>query len=158
MRLAFVVPGPPVPSERVRKVPFRKRNGKLGIRGFTPPRSVEYMQRVEAFARSAMQQTPAWRAIAEGKEPLRVHLHFVRAKWLGDLDNLQKSAIDGLQKAGVLTNDNRIVQILASVHTDKTAKHRTEIILERATRKQPGALWKTLAILHGWTPPKGIAA
>lgn len=152
VRLAFVVPGPPVASERVQKVPIRKRNGKLGLRAWTPEKSKEYMQRVEAFARSAMASSAGWRdLLLDERIPLRVHMHFVRPAWRGDLDNLQKNVLDGMQKAGVYANDNRVTQILASVHTGLMAKHRTEIIVEAAT-PIVGPLWKTIAIAEGWRP------
>ena len=150
-RLAFVVPGPPVASERVKKVPIRKRDGKLGLRAWTPPKSAEYMDRVEAFARAALQRHPGWRAVAEQAEAFLVQLHFVRPKWLGDWDNMAKTPCDAMQKAGVFGNDNRVIQALVSVHTDPKAVHRTEIVVQPAI-KLAGPLWQSIAIAEGWRP------
>lgn len=151
-RLAFIVPGHVVASERVTKVPFRKASGKLGIRAFTPGASAEYLERVALFASQAVRGEPAWRAVVARKLPLRVQIHVIRNKWLGDWDNCAKGICDGMQRGGVFANDNRIVQATVSIHTDPKAEERAELLVEVCSGVLQEPLWMAIARSKGWLP------
>lgn len=155
LRLEFIVPGHAQPYQRVSQRPVRMPSGKIiGIRNLTPKESRAYMGLVAACALAAAARTPAWRAVLVQKLPVRIHLHVVRAKWLGDLDNLQKNILDGLQGSGVVfSNDNRVTQILASVHTDPRATPRAEVLIETASATLEEPLWMRCAREAGWRPP-----
>jgi Holliday junction resolvase RusA-like endonuclease len=128
------------------------KDGRIVTTTTTPPETREYEQRVEAFARAAIQHNPEWRAVVARKLPVRVHVHFVRPHWRGDLDNLAKGILDGMAKAGVFFNDNRVVQTLASVHTDPRAEHRAEVLVEPVMGPLLEPLWMAIARAHGWQP------
>lgn len=159
-RLEFIIPGHCVPSERVHKIPFvkgRKADGSLalGVRGVTPGDSAAYMEKVAMFARTAVQMRPEWRTVFARRMPVRVHIHIVRRKWLGDVDNIAKNIYDGLGRSEVVfDNDNRIVQALTSVHTDPQAEERAEILIEPVSGVLEEPLWMRCAREHGWAPER----
>lgn len=180
-RLSLIVPGEPVPCGRPRYAPLM-RNGKpiLGagnrpiVHVYMPDTTTEYEKRVALFARKALAAEPSWQAIALNPDvALRAHLHFVRTRRSGDLDNRVKSVLDGLKKAndyredprdlvrgkprkiftaGVFDDDARITQILASMHTDPKDEPRTEIVIETANVVLEEPLWMRVARERGWGP------
>jgi len=154
LRLAFVVLGHVQPYQRVSQRPIRMPTGKIiGLRNLTPKESRAYLAHVAASAQAAAARLPAWRAVLVGKLPVRIHLHVVRTKWLGDLDNLQKNILDGLQASGVVfCNDNRVTQILASVYTDPRGTPRAEVMIETASATLEEPLWMRCAREAGWAP------
>lgn len=186
-RIQIIVPGPPVPCARPRVVPLM-RNGQpvLGQGGrpivhtFMPDTTTEYENRIALFARRVVVSNPDWQRVATNPDvALRVHVHFVRQHRRGDLDNFQKSALDGLKKAnayrghptelvrgkprkvfvsGIFDDDARITQVLASVHTDPKDEPRTEIVVETANVVLQEPLWARVARERGWTlaPPNAI--
>ena len=100
VRLAFTVPGAPVPKGRPRVV----RNGGK-VRGVTPPRTRVYEATVGVYALQARQLHP-------GPWPLDVHYSVTAeiAGGRGDLDNVAKSLLDGCN--GVLWSDDARVRRL----------------------------------------------
>lgn len=154
-RLAFIVPGIVVASQRVRKIPFIKANQRLGVRGVTPPESRSYMEKVALFARQAAAKVPEWKHVVAQKLPVRVQLHVVRQQWRGDIDNLSKNLFDGLGASGdVFFNDNRVVQMTASIHTHPAAVPRAELVVDTANAYLDKPLWMEIALSEGWTPPR----
>lgn len=90
---AFTVPGPPIPKAR-------PRQGKNGI-FYTPKRSRD----AEALV--------AERAALCGytyEGPVKVEIDFYGGR--GDIDNLAKTVLDGMQKAGVFSNDSQVQQLM----------------------------------------------
>lgn len=94
------IDGPPIPKKRPRVVRGR---------AYTPARSVEYENRVaQAAIESKVTFLPG--------EKMFVDMHFElsgSAYALTDLDNLIKSALDGLQRGGMF-DDRDVVTIMAN--------------------------------------------
>lgn len=176
-RIEFVVPGHAVASQRVNKVPIIKPGGKLGIRGFTPPESREFMERVALHARAAFQRHPNWAELSAGVGAIfRVHLHFVRNRQQGDADNMAKGVLDGIKKAnryrpdptkrdrfgrprqifvdGIFRDDARVTQLLISITTDPRAEERTEVVIETASMVLHEPLWLRCALEAGMAFPR----
>lgn len=154
VRLCFVVPGHVVPSQRVRKIPFHRRNGKLGVAGVTPPESDAYMDHVAKFARMAVAAMPEWSVVIAKKLPVRVSFHVLRHHWRGDIDNVQKNLFDGMARAKVVfRNDNRIVELLGSIVTDKKCTERAELMIEVVYAPTTMQVWQKMALDRGWRPP-----
>ena len=160
-RLHFIVPGPVAASERVRKIPFLKPGGGLGVRGVTPAKSRDYMQFASFYASRAAAAVPLWTPIVQKKQAVRVHLHVIREKWLGDIDNFVKQILDALgQSKAVFFNDNRVTELLASIRTDPKAGQgqRAEITVEPASALLEVPLWMQCAIESFWSPPAEVEA
>ncbi len=90
------IPGAPVPKGRPRR----------GRHGFYTP------QRTQA-AEGAI----AWEAVAAGAKfagPVRVEVDFYGGR--GDIDNLAKTVLDGLQKGGLLENDSQVKKLALRQH------------------------------------------
>lgn len=154
LALSFIINGTPVPSARVRKIPFHKGGGKLGVRGVTPEKSRAYMELVAWHATRAAQRCQEWAAVVSDKMCVRVQLHFVRREFRSDIDNLSKEVLDGLGQARcVFFNDNRVVQLLASICTDKKATERVEILVEPVVGLLDRPAWMHCAADAGWRPP-----
>jgi Holliday junction resolvase RusA-like endonuclease len=179
-RIAFVVPGPPVPCARPRATALMRngkpilKNGRPVIHTFVPDSTTEYENRVALFTRQALKLAPEWQAVAASDARLRVHLHFVRTEARrSDLDNFMKGALDGLKKAneyrpdptrlvrdkpaqiwvrGVYRDDYLITQVLASMHVDPKDEPRTEIVVETANVVLEEPLWMRVARERGWAP------
>ncbi len=153
-RLEFIIPGPPVPYQRVEHARIKTPRGNfLGTRAFVPKESRKYKLAVAAAAQFAAARHPLWHTVLVQKLPVRIHIHVVRAKWLGDIDNLQKNILDGLQESGVIfCNDNRVTQLCASVHTDPRQTPRAEILCETACAELNEPLWMRCAREAGWAP------
>lgn len=115
MKVAFVVPGAPVPKARARV-----------MRGysFTPPRSRAYEAHVAECARAALART-AWRRDGAAYA-LRVVVH--RAARRGDLDNFLKSVGDALNKVAWI-DDSRVVVLEARMTVDRD-RPRVEVEIE----------------------------
>lgn len=92
MRYEFVVPGRPVPAQRMTQGTKWSRRAK---------RSLGYQERVAWAARAA--RIPGM----QGDIRLTARFYF-RNKKHGDLSNLVKAIEDGLQYARVLDNDKQI--------------------------------------------------
>lgn len=161
LRLELVVPGVPVPAARPRAVPLMAggrvvlKDGRPIIRAFTPPETLAYEKQIENHARQASARLPAWQRVVDEKHAVRVSMHFVRPQWKGDIDNLMKGAFDGLGNAeSVFFNDNRIIEVFASVKTDRAAAPKLELVIEPVEEGWP--LWAVLALEAGWTPPEEV--
>ena len=155
-RLEFIVPGPAVPYQRVSQFPIKSATGKVvGFRNLTPRESRNYLTRVADYAKQAAKRSPLWSSVVLAQKlPVRIHIHVVRMRWLGDIDNLQKNILDGLQLSEVIFfNDNRVTQLLASVHTDPKQMPRAEILIETANAELTEPLWMRCAREAGWVAP-----
>jgi Holliday junction resolvase RusA-like endonuclease len=158
-RLAFIVPGHVVPSERVQKIPFvkgRREDGSvaLGVRGVTPGESRAYMERVAMCTMAAVGGSRQWADIRDARLPIRIHLHVIRHAWRGDWDNIAKNLCDGVaQSERVFDNDNRITQALVSIETNKQKEERAEVLIETANAVLNEPLWMRCAREAGWRPP-----
>lgn len=113
-RVFFVVPGRPVPAQRM------TQRGK-----FLPKakRALEYQKLVALCA---------WRAKApqfSGWVRLTCRFWFRNARH-GDLSNLIKAIEDGLQYAGVLRNDRQVVRYGAGTGIYYGPEERAEVVVE----------------------------
>ena len=126
------------------------------MRPFVPKEFCKYKREVADRARYAASRYPLWQQVVLAQKlPVRIHIHIVRMRWLGDIDNLQKNILDGLEESGVVfTNDNRVIQLLASVHTDPKQMPRAEIVIETANALLEEPLWMRCAREAGWAPSK----
>jgi Holliday junction resolvase RusA-like endonuclease len=154
--LRFTVPGHPMPSERVDKIPYvkaKKPGGwALGVIGKTPPKSHAYMESVALVARGAAARCPDWKRVFDSKMPIRVHIRILRKERRGDIDNYTKNVLDGIQKAGnVYCNDSLVTQAFVTITTYKTGVERTEVIVEPVTYSLSDPL-REYCIKKGWGP------
>lgn len=106
--------GEPVPKARPRVVTIHGH-----ARAFTPAKSRKYQERVAKAAKESQEYPDA--AL---DEPLRAEILLVfqkppsrgRANHMDrkpDIDNVIKNILDGLNDAGVIRNDSRIVELTA---------------------------------------------
>jgi len=182
-RLAFVVPGHPVPCARPRAVPVMGRggvavlqDGRPLLRAYIPPETSDYERHVTDFARVALAAHPQWSPVALSPSVrFRVSIHFVRTGGQGDLDNFAKSVLDGIKKvnayrldpnrmvrgkpakifvSGIFRDDRLIMQLLLSQHVHPKAEPRAEILVETAPAELTEPLWMRVALDAGWRPPE----
>lgn len=122
-RMAFEVPGAPVPAARPRVVRGR---------AFTPATTAAFEARVALTARVARSAAPAWPAPADELR-YRLVLRVWRAADRGDADNFAKAVKDGISKAGtVWQDDRRVVDERTTMFLDQ-ATPRTEVEIEAFT-------------------------
>lgn len=101
MRLAFTVPGPPVPKGRPRTVRHRG-----AVRTFTPTRTKRYERHVAICAWKAAPAGCGWRT--DGRYAATLRVFGARAN--DDMDNVAKAVLDGCE--GVLWKNDRQVELL----------------------------------------------
>ena len=97
MRAELEISGAPVAKGRPRK----GRNGQI----YTPPRT------------RAAEAAVAWEAHVAGVRfagPVRVAIDFYGGR--GDVDNLAKLVLDGLQKGELLRNDSQVTKLELAKH------------------------------------------
>ena len=103
----LVVTGTPVTKKRA-----RHGNGTH----YTPDDTRQY------------EQTVAWTARATGRRfdrvPLHVEITFHVHRRTGDIDNLAKSILDGLEKGGLIPNDTWVDQLWLRRVIDRTQPER----------------------------------
>jgi len=104
--------GPPVPKQRPRAARSRDGSGKLYV--FTPKKTVDYEKIVQAATIAAMQK---WRV--ENERHWNAQKRYAVSMWffvpdrrVRDLDNLQKSILDALNKL-VYDDDRQVDEIYA---------------------------------------------
>jgi len=97
--LQFVVPGAPVPCQRVRVA--KKR-------AFTPKKTDSYEDLVAWHAIKAM-AVARWPRGTEGR--FDVALDVYRVRDAGDVDNFSKSALDGMTRAQVWRDDRYVIDL-----------------------------------------------
>ena len=105
--LMFEVPGPPVPKAR-------PRAGRWG-RFYTPQKTVAYERHVGSCALAAVLANRKWVKTSEYQVQLDI---YYRDKRSGDLDNLEKSILDGMQGV-VYDNDKQVAASIKRRHYDK---------------------------------------
>lgn len=92
-----------IPGEAVAKQrPRTGRNGNV----YTPQETKAYERTVALLAKTTL---PRFKA----EERLLVDLVFYCSSQAKDLDNLCKSVLDGLQKAGTFKNDSQVMELHA---------------------------------------------
>ncbi len=96
MSVLFIVAGEPVPKGRPR---FNRATGKP----YTPRETVAYEDMVATYAMKQGQRF-------EG--PVSVTVTF-KCKPRGDIDNLAKAVLDGLQKGRLLADDSQVHKLCA---------------------------------------------
>lgn len=112
-----------MPKATVSGEPVAKERPRVGKHGnvYTPARTKAYERAVALIAKTTL---PKFKE----KDRLVVELRFYCSNDSKDLDNLCKSVLDGLQKAGTFRNDNQIVELHAYKHVRKAGEElRTEI-------------------------------
>lgn len=103
MKLAFTIPGKPVPKGRPRVV-------RRGARSFTytPKRTREYERAVHYTARGAVHYG-GWR-LGETR-PVALTLRVYGARANADMDNVSKALCDGMEGV-VFANDKQVVSLV----------------------------------------------
>ncbi len=93
---------------------------------------IDYQVHKEDFITALREEYGYWQwGDSEQKKPrYKLTANFYRTRDDGDLDNLQKTLMDVLQRAGIISNDNQIIELVGSRHIDKT-QPRTEFELEQ---------------------------
>ncbi len=110
---AMTFAGPPIPKARV-----RGGNGTY----YTPRHTRD---QEDALAMSARDRK--WFVKLDGD--VAVQLDFYCGGYAGDIDNLAKLVLDGLQKGGVFKNDRQVVELHCRVHhVDDPKQERTDIL------------------------------
>lgn len=136
-RVAFVVPGRPVPSPRAQPTALMK-NGKpvLGAGGrpiivfSTQPEARDFKSKV-AIAALGAARAAGWTTPAGDKRPLRVCIVFFRDARRGDLDNFAKSVMDGITQSGAVWRDDRyVVQADLEMRVDRERPRTVVIVSE----------------------------
>ena len=112
----FTVPGKPIPKGR-------PRLGRSGV--YTPSRTKQHEDLI------------AWRARAAGVKPTTgpVHLEIdfeIKGKVHGDLDNLVKTVMDGLNGIAY-ADDRQVVKVTAALYTQVEGDV-TRVVVEEVTR------------------------
>ena len=123
--IKMLIEGDVIPSARPRF---------SGRRCYQPKRNVEYRQKVQAAARSAMKGKPP----LEGEicAVVKVYRKFQRtAQKFGDVDNHLKAIFDGLSGI-VFCDDAQIVRCVVEKHTDKE-RPRAEIEISHKQLDRP---------------------
>lgn len=124
-RIAFEVPGPPVPCARARVSIKKRRVGseeKTFAMAFTPQRTREYERRVGTYALNAVNRCRTWRKTAAA---YRVRATFYRDTVRGDLDNTLKALADGMNGI-VYADDRQVSDAVVALRTDRE-RPRTEV-------------------------------
>ena len=123
----FEIPGEPVPKTRQR--PPRGGKGMAWRLIQTKPqyaalkRTLEYQSHVAYSAHKAV--VPLFGI----NDPIRVLLNMHKAgRRLGDIDNIQKSVLDGLQYGGIIPNDKQVTSIDSRL-TFKAGKEDARIVV-----------------------------
>jgi len=120
-QLAFFVPGEPVAKGRARSSPYRKKDGGLGVRTYSPDKTVTWERTLKYEALKMKPTEPL-----DGPLRIELHFYFPRNKAAKkrpyphvrpDLDNLEKAVMDALN--GVIWTDD------ARVCSKTSAKHYT---------------------------------
>lgn len=120
-RLEFVVIGDPVPCQR----PRVGRGGTV----YMPKETVHYEQHVGAVAHLAAYKH-RWKRAAKGTR-LIVGLVIQRGKGRrGDIDNIAKSILDGITKAGSIWHDDRDVMRLECTIDDDSISPCVRVMVE----------------------------
>lgn len=115
MRLAFTVPGPPVPKARARVV--------AGKGAFTPKRTKDYEKHVKTCAFAAVYVMRGWR-----KDAPRYSVEMRLYGGTGDLSNMWKACEDAMNKV-VYLDDDRVKKMFAE-ELDDGSPPRAEIVVE----------------------------
>jgi len=116
-KVRFTVLGRPVPKKRPR----------LGIRGrkayiYTPPETKTYEQLIKLVSRKAVRRPLTG--------PLSVKMKVFVKKQKGDLDNIIKTVLDGMNMA-VYVDDSQIRKIDAEMIADENTEERVEVEVRR---------------------------
>ena len=112
MRVKFTVPGRPVPAQRMtQKSKWSKRARK----------SLDYQEQVGW----------EWKAVVgkvrlEGDLAASINFFFDDNRH-GDIDNLIKSVVDGLQYANAFDNDKQVKKVSAEIFYDEEERAEVEI-------------------------------
>jgi len=121
-RIRFTVLGRPVPKKRPR----------LGIRGrrayiYTPQETRAYEELIKLISKRAARKPLTG--------PLSVKMKVFVKKQKGDLDNIIKTILDGMNKA-VYIDDSQIRKIDAEMITDGNAEERIEVEVKPMVRRE----------------------
>ena len=111
--ISFNVPGRPIGKERPR---FNRKTG----RAYTPMQTRGYETEV---AYSCLQ----WQGTFTG--PVRMSL-WIYTKGKADIDNIEKSVLDGIQQAGVYENDSQVREKHTYMPPDFVGEERVEVMIE----------------------------
>jgi len=124
--LSLTIPGKPQPKERAR----RRRNG----RWVTPTATRNYEKQVCSVAGAEMlvQRHPGFGA-AQVKVTIQVYWPDKRRR---DVDNVAKSILDGMTKAGVWDDDAQVVELVVRKGLDR-GRSRAEVTVEAASEEEP---------------------
>lgn len=115
MTVAFTVPGRPVPKKRPR-VAYQGRRAVT----YTPRETKDYEQAVGWAAR------PHFRQPLEGMVGVNLQFFVARKDRRGDIDNLAKSVLDGLNGIA-FADDRQIVGLDINLHECPRGQERVEV-------------------------------
>jgi Holliday junction resolvase RusA-like endonuclease len=122
-RLAFTVPGKPVPKGRPRVV----RSGGRA-HAFTPKRTRDYENQCAWTAAGALAQAKAW-PVSLTVPRFAVALRVFGAHGNTDMDNVAKAVLDGFE--GVLyANDRQVTRLTVERCAGKGDAPRVEVVVE----------------------------
>lgn len=122
MKIAFTVPGPPVPKQRARM-------GKGG-RWYTPKETAEYRHRIRNAMTASWFRTTAWPINAAYRVSLLVYMQDARRR---DVDNIAKAVLDALNS--ITWDDDSRVQQLAIDRSIDRKQPRVEVVIEVIEKK-----------------------
>lgn len=134
-RLRFVVPGEPVPKGRARHRIVFPKVGKPFVQEYTPPETKAYEDKVKLLARVAVNQA-RWSVGPKDRFSVVVRVVRTYEGKGGDLDNVLKACLDGMNKV-VYPDDRYIRGLGAAFGRPDPAKPRVEIEVRRYLKDAP---------------------
>lgn len=124
-RLAFTVPGPPVPKARARVTSQINIDGKRETRSFTPAKTKAYEKHVAIIASAARSHLRQWPHLdAKARFGLSVRVH--RSAERGDLDNFIKAISDACNGVAWV-DDSQVRRIDGAVYACDKGRERVEV-------------------------------
>ena len=98
--IELVLKGRIVPAPRPRTIRMKSKKGAWVSHTYMPKRYTDNQKMLVSQIKEKVD--------IKFNEPITVFITFYRTVKRGDIDNLEKSILDALQKSGVITNDSLV--------------------------------------------------